>query len=154
MKTRKKKTDEHKNLGISDRSKNIPNKSKLKQPFTTLSRSREKAADVNVSDKENVSNQSAVVKVANPERRVLSPLVLSQSKQEINLRGRNVILSPLASGAKGTPGATSTPNVVRRTLFLEVSAATEEPAAAIVLSDDSDCTDTEFDGVHEETTGN
>lgn len=155
MKTRKKEIDVHKLLGISVRSKKIPNISKGRRPII---RKSDEIASVNVSDKENVSSRPVVAKVVAQERRVLSPLrpqVLSPLKQatERNVRESDVVLSPLSS-VKKPPGATSTPNVVPRTLFLEPVVETEErEVGEVVLLSDSDCTDTELEAVDEVETG-
>lgn len=152
MKTRKKEIDVHKLLGISVRSKKIPNISKGRRPII---RKSDEIASVNVSDKENVSRRPVVEKVVAHERRVLSPLrpqVLSPLKQATE-KYVDVVLSPLSS-VKRAPGATSTPNVVPRTLFPELVVETEErEVEEVVLLSDSDCTDTELEAVDEVETG-
>lgn len=141
MKTRKKEIDIHKLLGISSRSKKITKNTQRKQ----LRRSNENASrSSDVSDKENESNQKSLAVVA------LSPLKSQDVRHQLKpLSSRNVsVLSPL-SVSKANPEATSTPNVVRRTLFPDVAPKESKVnpviVDSIVLSDDSDCTDDELE---------
>lgn len=130
MKTRQKHIDVLKLLQISDRSKTIRHKNKQ-----SSKRNRENVSEsLDVSDKENASNRNVCPVLSSPRTQVLSPL------NERNV-SRNF---DALSAAK----ATSTPNIVRRTLFpepVEKEAEVDSDVEDAIVIDDSDVTDTEFD---------
>ncbi|XP_063704898.1 protein dalmatian [Culicoides brevitarsis] len=152
MKTRKKEIDVKKLLGVSSRSKNIPNKAK---ELSSRKKTNTSSSSNDVSDKENSSSRPLKPTTTTTSRdanRILSPLKANVSSLAKKTTERNLskaILSPL-SVQRAIPEATSTPNIVRRSLFpVDVAPvgqqSVQEDADPIVLSD-SDCTDTEIDG--------